>query len=168
ASYAFSNPFAKVIGESYKTAANLQTVDVAYKSAIDSLNDLASGSLDFAVFDPTMALAQQKEGRLRILAVTAEERFRPTGDIPTLKEQGIDIDLLGWWAAMVPAKTPDPIAHTINRWFADALADPETAEFLIRNGADVLVMSAEKANAYLLEDIKTWARLVEMARIEKQ
>jgi len=30
------------------------------------------------------------------------------------------------------------------------------------------VMSAEKANAYLLEDIKTWARLVEMARIEKQ
>ncbi|HWL05788.1 MAG TPA: tripartite tricarboxylate transporter substrate-binding protein, partial [Xanthobacteraceae bacterium] len=46
ASYAFSNPFAKVIGESYKTAANLQTVDVAYKSAIDSLNDLASGSLD--------------------------------------------------------------------------------------------------------------------------
>jgi len=168
ASYAFSNPFAKVIGESYKTAANLQTVDVAYKSAIDSLNDLASGSLDFAVFDPTMALAQQKEGRLRILAVTSEERFRPTGDIPTLKEQGIDIDLLGWWAAMVPAKTPDPIAHTINRWFADALADPETAEFLIRNGADVLVMSAEKANAYLLEDIKTWARLVEMARIEKQ
>lgn len=168
ASYAFSNPFAKVIGESYKTAANLQTVDVAYKSAIDSLNDLASGSLDFAVFDPTMALAQQKEGRLRILAVTSEERFRPTGDIPTFKEQGIDIDLLGWWAAMVPAKTPDPIAHTINRWFADALADPETAEFLIRNGADVLVMSAEKANAYLLEDIKTWARLVEMARIEKQ
>jgi tripartite-type tricarboxylate transporter receptor subunit TctC len=168
ASYAFSNAFAKVIGESYKTVANLQTVEVSYKSAVDSLNDLASGAIDFAVFDPTMALAQQKEGRLRILAVTSGERFRPTGDIPTFKEQGINIDLLGWWAAMVPAKTPDHIAQTINRWFADALADPETVEFLIRGGADVLVMSPDAANSYLLEDIQTWARLVEMARIEKQ
>jgi tripartite-type tricarboxylate transporter receptor subunit TctC len=168
ASYAFSNPFSKVIAETYKTVAGLKTVDVSYKNAIDSLNDLASGSIDFAVYDPTMALAQQKEGRLRLLAVSSGERFRPTGDIPTFKEQGIDLDLLGWWAAMVPAKTPDHIATTINRWFADALADPETAAFLIRSGADVLVMSPDEANSYLREDIQTWARLVEMARIEKQ
>lgn len=168
ASYAFSNPFSKVIAESYKTAAGLQTVDVSYKNASDSLNDLASGSIDFAIYDPTMALAQQKQGRLRLLAVTSGERFRPTGDIPTFKEQGINLDLLGWWAVMVPAKTPDHIAQTINRWFADALADPETAAFLIRSGADVLVMSPDEANSYLREDIQTWARLVEMARIEKQ
>ena len=168
ASYAFSTPFAKTIGESYKTLAGLQTVEVSYKNATDSLNDLASGSIDFAVYDPTMALPRQKEGRLRILAVSSAERFRPTGDIPTFKEQGINIDMLGWWAAMVPAKTPDSIAETINRWFADALADPETAAFLIRSGADVLVMSPEQTNSYFLQDIQNWARLVEMARIEKQ
>jgi len=168
ASYAFSNPFAKVIAESYKTVAGLQTVDVSYRNAIDSLNDLASGSIDFAIYDPTMALAQQREGRLRILAVSSGERFRPTGDTPTFKEQGINIDLLGWWAAMVPAKTPDHIAQTINHWFADALTDPETVAFLIKGGADVLVMSPDQANSYLREDIQTWARLVEMARIEKQ
>jgi tripartite-type tricarboxylate transporter receptor subunit TctC len=168
ASYAFSTPFAKVIAESYKIAAGLQTVEVAYKNAIDSLNDLASGSVDFAVYDPTMALAQQKQGKLRLLAVSSPDRFRPTGDIPTFKEHGIDIDMLGWWAAMVPVKTPDHIAHTINRWFADALADPETVAFLLRSGADVLVMSPDEANSYLLADIQMWARLVEMARIEKQ
>jgi len=166
--YAFATPFAKVIAESYKTEAGLQTVEVSYKGSIDSLNDLASGAVDFAVYDPTMALAQQREGRLRLLAVSSPERFRPTGDIPTFREYGINIDMLGWWAAMVPAKTPDTIAHTINRWFGDALADPETAAFLIKSGADVLVMSPEKTHAYFLEDIKNWARLVEMARIEKQ
>jgi tripartite-type tricarboxylate transporter receptor subunit TctC len=168
ASYAFSNPFAKVVAESYKTVANLQTVEVSYKNAVDSLNDLTSGSIDFAIFDPTMALARQREGKLRILAVSSGDRFRPTRDTPTFKEQGIDIDLLGWWAVMVPAKTSDHIAHTINRWFADALADPETVAFLIKSGADVLAMSPDEANSYLLEDIQTWARLVEMARIEKQ
>ena len=168
ASYAFATPFSKVIGESYKIAAGLQTVEVSYKSAADSLNDLASGAVDFAVYDPTMALPQQKEGRLRILAVSSGDRFRPTGDIPTFKEQGINIEMLGWWAAMVPANTPGPIVRTINGWFADALADPETAAFLIRSGADVLVMSPDEANSYFLQDIKNWARLVEIARIEKQ
>ena len=143
-SYAFATPFAKVIAESYKLAAGLQTVEVAYKSSLNSLNDLASGSVDFAVYDPTMALGQQKEGKLRLLAVSSPDRFRPTGDIPTFKEQGINIDMLGWWAVMVPAKTPDHIAQTINRWFADALADPETVAFLLKSGADVLVMSPER------------------------
>ena len=168
ASYAYSTPFAKTIGESYKTLASLQTVEVSYRNAAESLNDLASGAVDFAVYDPTMALPQQEQGRLRLLAVSSPERFRSTGDIPTFKEQGINIDMLGWWAVMMPAKTPDPIAQTINRWFNDALADPDTAAFLIRSGADVFVMSPEQTNAYFQEDIKNWARLVEMARIEKQ
>jgi tripartite-type tricarboxylate transporter receptor subunit TctC len=168
ASYAYSTPFAKTIGESYKTLAKLQTVEVSYRNAAESLNDLASGAVDFAVYDPTMALPQQQQGRLRILAVSSPERFRSTGELPTFREQGIDIDMLGWWAVMVPAKTPDPIVQTINRWFNDALADADTAEFLIRSGADVFAMSPEQTSAYFQEDIKNWARLVEMARIEKQ
>jgi tripartite-type tricarboxylate transporter receptor subunit TctC len=168
ASYAYSTPFAKTIGESYKTLAKLQTVEVSYRNAAESLNDLASGAVDFAVYDPTMALPQQQQGRLRILAVSSPERFRSTGELPTFREQGIDIDMLGWWAVMVPAKTPDPIVQTINRWFNDALADADTAEFLIRSGADVFAMSPEQTSVYFHEDIKNWARLVEMARIEKQ
>jgi len=168
ASYAFATPFAKAIAESYKIEAGLQTVEVSYRNSAESLNDLASGAVDFAVYDPTMALPQQQQGKLRILAVSSGERFRSTGDIPTFKEQGINLDMLGWWAVMVPAKTPDPIAQTINRWFNDALADPETVAFLIRSGADVFVMSPEETEAYFQEDIKNWARLVEMARIEKQ
>jgi len=168
ASYAFATPFAKTIAESYKTEAGLQTVEVAYRNSAESLNDLASGAVDFAVYDPTMALPRHKEGQIRILAISSGERFRSTGDLPTLKEQGINIDMMGWWAVMVPAKTPDPIAKTINRWFNDALADPDTAEFLMRSGADVFAMSPEETQAYFLQDIKEWARLVELARIEKQ
>ncbi len=167
-SYGYATSFAKVIGESYKTVAGLQTVDVSYKSGGDSLNDMAGGLIDFAVIDPTLALPQQKQGKIRLLAVSSAERFRPTGNIPTFREQGVNIEFLGWWGAMTSAKTPDDIARTINRWFADALADPETATFLINSGADVFVLSPEEANALLLEDIQNWARLVEMARIEKQ
>ncbi|MDF2118499.1 tripartite tricarboxylate transporter substrate binding protein [Roseiarcaceae bacterium H3SJ34-1] len=168
ASYAYSSPFSKVIAESYKTAAGLQTVEVAYKGATDSLNDMASGAVDFAILDPVMALAQQKAGKLRILAISTSNRTRATGDLPTFGEQGVRVDLAGWWAALVPAGTPDAIVQTINGWFADVLAEEDTKTFLANNGADALSMPAAQANSFFLEEIKTWGQLIEMARIEKQ
>ncbi|MDB5533695.1 MAG: Extra-cytoplasmic solute receptor [Hyphomicrobiales bacterium] len=168
ASYAYSSPFSKVIAESYKTAAGLQTVEVAYKGATDSLNDMASGAVDFAILDPVMALAQQKAGKLRILAISTSNRTRATGDLPTFGEQGIRVDLAGWWAALVPANTPDAIVQTINAWFADVLAEEDTNAFLANNGADALSMPPAQANSFFLEEIKTWADLIEMAKIEKQ
>ena len=167
-SYAYSSPFSKVIAESYKTLTGLQTIEVAYKSATDSLNDMASGSIDFTILDPVMGLARQKDGKLRVLAISTSDRTRPTGDLPTFMEQGVKVDLSGWWAALVPAKTPEHIVQTINSWFADVLGDEETRIFLVNNGADVFCMSPAEANSFFLREIDAWAKLIEMARIEKQ
>jgi tripartite-type tricarboxylate transporter receptor subunit TctC len=157
-----------VIAESYKTETGLQTVEVAYKGASDSLNDMASGSVDFAIFDPVLALAQQKQGKLRLLAISTSTRTRATGDLPTFAEQGINLDLAGWWAVLVPAGTPDSVVQTINKWFVDALAEKDTQTFLENNGADALSMSPGDANEFFLREIDTWAKLIEMAKIEKQ
>jgi tripartite-type tricarboxylate transporter receptor subunit TctC len=36
------------------------------------------------------------------------------------------MDLTGWWAAMVPAKTPKPIIAKINQWFTQIVKTDET------------------------------------------
>ena len=43
--------------------------------------------------------AQIKEGKLRALAISSAERL-PGIDIPTLKEQGVDVELVNWRAVM--------------------------------------------------------------------
>jgi putative tricarboxylic transport membrane protein len=43
--------------------------------------------------------AQIKEGKLRALAISSPERL-PGIDIPTLKEQGVDVELVNWRAVM--------------------------------------------------------------------
>jgi len=168
ATYAYSSPFSKVIAESYKTFSGLQTVQVAYKSITDSLNDVASGSIDFAIFDPVQGLARRDDGALRILAISTGERTTATGDLPTFREQGVDIDLPGWWGALVPAATPDDVVQTINGWFEAVLLEPEVQAFLRSSGADPLSLSPTDANAFFLKEIETWGRLVDMAHIEKQ
>jgi tripartite-type tricarboxylate transporter receptor subunit TctC len=166
ASYATAAPFGTVVGEVYKRGTGVQAVEVNYKNAIDSLNDQLSGSLDYAVHDPVYALAEQRKGELRTLAVSTAERLKANPDFPTLKELGVsNFDMMGWWAAMVPQGTPKPIADQINKWFDQVVASEETRKFLASFGGDQLTMPPDQAQALFLKEIDNWAEYVRIARI---
>jgi tripartite-type tricarboxylate transporter receptor subunit TctC len=166
ASYATAAPFGTVVGEIYKLGTGVQAVEVNYKNAIDSLNDQLSGSLDYAVHDPVYALAEQRKGDLRILAVSTADRLKANPDFPTLKELGVsDLDMMGWWAAMVPQGTPKPIADQINKWFDQVVASEETRKFLASFGGDQLTMTPDQAQALFLKEINNWADYVRLAKI---
>jgi tripartite-type tricarboxylate transporter receptor subunit TctC len=166
ASYATAAPFGTVVGEIYKQGTGVTAIEVPYKNAIDSLNDQLSGSLDYAVHDPVYALAEQRKGDLRILAVSTADRLKANPDFPTMKELGVsDLDLMGWWAAMVPQGTPKPIADQINKWFDQVVATEETRKFLARFGGDQLTLPQDKAQELFLKDINNWADYVRIAKI---
>ena len=88
ASYAVAANPGIIMGAIYKNAAGLQAVEVQYRSAPDSLNELTSGKLDYGMHDPIFALSQVREGRLRVLAVSTAERLKSQPTIPTMKESG--------------------------------------------------------------------------------
>ncbi len=168
ATYASTNPVAQAVGELYKQATGVSAVQVGYKTGFDSANDVQSGAVDYAVLDPVYALAQQREGRLRILAISAGRRMEGFPDLPTFAEQGVAIDLLGWWGAFVPAATPRPIIEQLNTWFNQVQALPETKTFHNTYGSDPWIATPQEGQARLLEDIKNWAEYVRVAKIEPQ
>jgi tripartite-type tricarboxylate transporter receptor subunit TctC len=169
AAYATAAPFGTVVGEVYKQGTGIKAQEVIYKNAVDSLNEQNQGVLDYSVHDPVYALAQQREGRLRILAVSTSERLKANPEFPTLKESGIsDFNMMGWWAAMVPAGTPAPVAAQINKWFNQVVGSEETRQFLARFGGDQLTMEPDKAQALFIQEIKNWADYVRIAKIEPQ
>ena len=117
ATYGMSNPGSLVVAEMYKTVMGLPTVQVDYKSSADSVNDLASGALDFFSSDPIFGASMARKGEWRILAISSAERVKAAGDIPTLKEQGIDVDITAWWGVFAPKETPKAVIEQINKWF---------------------------------------------------
>ena len=57
----------------------------------------------------------REEGRVRILAVTGEQRLPALPDVPTMAEAGFPgFEIVGWFAFFVPAKTPRPIAEKLH------------------------------------------------------
>jgi tripartite-type tricarboxylate transporter receptor subunit TctC len=119
--------------------------------------------------DPQFSLAQAREGRLRILAVSTGERLAANPDLPTMQEAGVPgIDLMGWFAAMVPAGTPRPIVDQLNARFNQVVSRDDTREFLSRFGGDPWITTPDEGQARLRHDVDAWADYVRLARIEPE
>ena len=152
----------------YKEKAGLKAVEVNYKMAQDSLNDMAAGTVDFGCHDPVFALSQQREGRLRILGVAVTDRLKAAPEYPSMTEAGYPMDLMGWFAAMVPAATPRPIVDQINAWFKQMHEMEETKKFLTNFGGDPWIASPDEGQARLQKDIKDWVEYVRVAKLTPQ
>jgi tripartite-type tricarboxylate transporter receptor subunit TctC len=168
ATYGTSNPSSTILAEIYKNTTGVSAVQVDYKTGSDMVNDLQSGALDFAAADPVQALSMQNKGDWRILGISSGQRLQATGNLPTMTEQGVPMDVTGWWSAMVQAGTPKPVIDTINKWFTEAVGSEDTKKFLGQFGGDPLIETPEVAQARLLKDIKAWGEYVRIAKIVPQ
>jgi tripartite-type tricarboxylate transporter receptor subunit TctC len=169
ASFATTSPPGRLMGNLFKEVLQLKAVEVPYRTSPDTLNDLTSGQLDYSFTDGVFAHAQEREGRLRILAVGSKERMEADPNIPTLQEQGVPgVDVPGFFGVMVPAGTPRPIIDTINGWIVDIVAQPQAQEFIKSFGGDPLTTTPEQAQRMFLDGMREWGRLVRLAKIKPE
>jgi putative tricarboxylic transport membrane protein len=68
--------------------------------------------------------AQIKEGKLRALAISSAERL-PGIDIPTLKEQGVDVELVNWRAVMASGDIKSADLKTLDAAMGKMVRSPQ-------------------------------------------
>jgi tripartite-type tricarboxylate transporter receptor subunit TctC len=120
----FGGMIARVFNSRTKADANL----VAYASVAVSLQDLIGGHVDAAVADVASSAQLVKQGRLRMLAVTSAKRVPGFEGVPSLAERIPGLEMVGWFAVVAPAGTPQPAIDRLNRDLNAALADKDIVE----------------------------------------
>jgi len=153
----------------YTSVEDITVVPVAYKTTAAAVSDLAAGQVDFVFADIMFATAQQKQGRVKILATSANRRAAMAPDVPTMEEAGVKApDQTPWWAVWGPHGLPPEVISKLTKWVNQITEMPDTKEFLTSQGADPLPGSPEKTKEMLQRSIATWAKVVELAKIEPQ
>jgi tripartite-type tricarboxylate transporter receptor subunit TctC len=100
------------------------------------------------------ASAQIKAGKLRALACFSNKRAASLPDVPTLKEQGYDVEFGLWVGLFAPKGTPDSIVKTL-RTEARKAADTEQFKKAIDNIGDVVAyLDAPEFAKFWDEDAK--------------
>jgi tripartite-type tricarboxylate transporter receptor subunit TctC len=167
ASYGTTAPTGQVAGALMKNILNLEIVEVPYRTAADSVNDLDSGAVDYVMYDPIFAMPRHREGKVRVIAISSKERMATAPDIPTMHESGVPgVDIVGWWGPAVPKGVPEPIKEKIASAFRQMAELPATKKWLADFGGDPWIISPEESQKKMLEDIKDWAGFVKIANLE--
>ncbi|MDP2241496.1 MAG: tripartite tricarboxylate transporter substrate binding protein [Burkholderiales bacterium] len=86
---------------------------VAFKGSAEAITTLLGGHIDLVTTAAGNVAAHVASGKLRVVGVAASQRFSgQLADIPTWKEQGVNLVFGGWRAIMAPkGLTPAQITY---------------------------------------------------------
>jgi tripartite-type tricarboxylate transporter receptor subunit TctC len=160
---------AHLLGELLKrqTGANLE--HVAYKAESAAHIDMFGGVLDFAWANPATARTQIQAGKMKALAIAANQRVSILPNVPTFKEQGFQgFDLESWIGFYAPAKTPEPIVQAWVDALRAATALPDVRERLNAFGFDPLGNTPAEFMARYRSDFPRTAELIKAAGVTAQ
>jgi tripartite-type tricarboxylate transporter receptor subunit TctC len=130
--------------EAIANAANFDALHVPYKGSQAILTDMLGGRVDFTV-DLGAAVPFIKSGQLKLLAVAGPRRSALFPDVPTLKEQGVDIAMSWISGIYAPRGTPPAVVTRLNQEISRIMQAPETKASLAAMAAESLVsMSPEE------------------------
>ena len=147
-------------------AAGITVVDVPYAAA-QVVPSLLGGHVDAMVQLPAALAGQVKAGTMRLLAVLTTARDPALPDVPTAREQGVDVALEAWRGIAVPKGTPKPVIAMIEAAIRKAV---DSAEFL--QGCEMLTvrpafMPAAEFGDLIAKEDGELARLMQLIGLKK-
>lgn len=140
---------------------------VPIKGGRQVLLGILSGDIAAGLLYPSEVKAQVDSGELKVLAHNGSSAPEGFGNIPSLKDSGVNVGLPVWRVLTLPKDTPAEISAGWEKILADTMNDPALKEaykavsigYAYKNGAD--------ANALVQEASKVLGELSQKAGLVK-
>lgn len=150
-----------IYGEALKRHFKGDSTHVPYKGDAPAMTDLVAGRVQYMFNNPVSAINFAKQGRVRILAVTGEQRLPGLPDVPTMAQAGIPgFEVVGWFSFFVPAKTPRAIAEKLHAELSSIIRSQEMTEFLRERGTIPTGIGLEAFARKMAVERREWVHLV--------
>jgi tripartite-type tricarboxylate transporter receptor subunit TctC len=147
-------------GELFKTLSGTDIVHIPYKGTSPALTALIGGEVQLSYANIPAIQAHIKSGRLRALATTGSKRASLMPDVPTMKESGVDMDVVVWYGVLAPAATPREIVNKLAANIEKAAHSPDIRQRLLEQGAEPVGNTPEEFSRLLRAEVTTWAAVV--------
>ena len=120
-------------------ATGTDAVQIAYKGGAGPATIGLLGNevqMMFVTFSSVVNFA--KQGRLRMLTVVSPERNPAYPEIPTMREQGLDMVVGSWQGLFVPKGTPQPVVNKLYQVGVQMMKDPLVVKRMGESGITIV------------------------------
>ncbi len=149
----------RVAFELFAEATGIKAQWVAYKGGGQVLTAIAGGEIDAAHTNPGNAKPFVASGRVRVLAISAEQRLADFPDVPTYKESGIDLVRYNWRGIVARSGMPKPVMDKLVAAIEKAHKSEEWKKYLNDTAQIDGYLGPVPANALLMKEIDAAQRV---------
>ena len=122
--------------EMFKRMAGVDVLHVPYKGSGPAMTDLIGGQVQAMIETAPSAQPQLKAGKIRALATTTAQPVSTLPGVPTAAQAGLPgFEVTSMFGVAAPAGTPDAIIQRLSAELKKILAEPETRDALLAQGA---------------------------------
>lgn len=152
--------------------AGVKFVYLPYKSGGEAATQLSGKHIDANPNNPSESVGQWRAGQHRALCVFAPERMsykekvtdkQSWNDIPTCKEQGLDVQYQMIRAFMLPGNVPADVQKFYVDLMQKVVATPEWKEYVQKNALNANFMVGDKLRDYLGRDEQSHREIMKEA-----
>ncbi len=152
---------AHLAGELFKAMAGVNLVHIPYKGTGPALLDVVGGQVNLMFAGVSAAVPHVRTGKLRALGVSSQGRLKALPDIPTISDAGVKgYEIASWLGVSAPAGTPPRAIARLNAEIVKIVQQPDFAERLAIDGAELQVTSPELFTRYVEAEIQKWGKVI--------
>ncbi|NIS59499.1 MAG: tripartite tricarboxylate transporter substrate binding protein [Proteobacteria bacterium] len=148
--------------------AGIQFKVVGYEGTADRQAALLGGFIDLGESNPAAGKKYFQAKKLKGLAIATPKRHPLHPNVPTMKEQGVDIQFAVNRGVCAPLKTPKPVIDKLAEVFKKASEDPEFVKKIDGLGSLVVYLSPSEYKAYIDDATNTWSQLAKEIGLGKK
>ena len=127
-----------------------------------ALTTLLGGHVELTSGGPAAITTHVKSGKLRAHVSWGAKRHENYPDVPTFKEQGVDIEYYIWTGLMAPRATPEPVMKVLRDAARRAVEDADFKTAMARVNSPVNYMDAPEFAKYWDADARRLAAVVKI------
>ena len=154
-------------GEMFKAMAHIDIQHVPYRGASLVVTDLLGGRLSMFFGAASATIPLVRDGKVRALAVTSENRFPGLPELPTMIESGfpgfVSVLSIG---LIAPAGTPPTIVEKIHQDAVKVVSDPDAKKKLAAIGMETVGDTPAEFTAAMKAQKPQWVKLIKDAGIK--
>jgi tripartite-type tricarboxylate transporter receptor subunit TctC len=140
--------------------AGVQLTHVPYKGAAAYQGELIAGMIP-AAFDAMGDLSEyHKAGKLKIIATAGSNRSKAMPEVPTMREEGFNVQGDAWFGMFAPAGSPKPLVDKYSAAIKAAVTVPEVSAKLANLNMEAVGSTPEEFAAIVKRDRDKWGAVV--------
>jgi tripartite-type tricarboxylate transporter receptor subunit TctC len=150
-------------------AAKIDITHVPYRGTAPALNDLLAGQISLIWASPVAVMPFVAQGKVKMLAVSTQQRDRMLPQVPTVSESGVPgFHTSNWFGVVAPARVSSEVVARVASALREGAELPDVQTRMSTLGFNLDFRNSDQFRELIISDYQKFGAIIREAGIQPE